>query len=44
VQLAQLLALGALSAVTARLRARQRRAHGQLRKDGLLPPRGQSEL
>jgi hypothetical protein len=41
VELAELVVLTVLAAVTARLRARQRVAHDRLRSDDLLPPRGQ---
>jgi hypothetical protein len=41
VELAELVVLSVLAAVTARLRARQRIAHDRLRNDGRLPPRGQ---
>jgi hypothetical protein len=42
VEVLNLVVLSVLAVVTQRLRARQSRAHDQLRADGALPPRGQS--
>ena len=39
VELLKLLALGALTALTARIRASQKRAHQGLRDRGVLPPK-----
>jgi hypothetical protein len=41
-ELLEVVGLAALALVTARLRAKQKRAHDQLRNDGVLPPRGPS--